>query len=95
MLMDLGWRQGTAPALAKWTHLREGTQLCLQHLMGTSSLIRCPGCKSVTCSMGQLALFLQKQTFGPRNNRGKHWACRFKPWSWAWTSVIVLFLSEN
>lgn len=36
-----------------------------------------PQGQSVTCSLGQLALFLQRQTFGSRNNSVKDWTLMF------------------
>ena len=49
----------------------------------------------MTRSTSQLALFLQRQSFGPRNTKVLNIGLViFKRWSWAWTSVIVLFLSE-
>ena len=36
-----------------------------------------PQGQSVTCSLDQLALFLQRQTFGSRNNSVKDWTLMF------------------
>ena len=76
MLRGLGWKQGASTALAKRTHLRAGTQLCPQHLAGMSARL-VPQGQSVTGSLGQLALFLQWQTFGSRNNSVKDWTLTF------------------
>ena len=77
MLRGLGWKQGASTALAKRTHLRAGTQLCPQHLAGMSAR-SVPQGQSVTGSLGQLALLLQRQTLGSRNNRAKDGALPFE-----------------
>ena len=77
MLIGLGLETGSLDSSGQMDS-PQGRDTTVPSASGGHDKKLVPQGQSVTCSLGQLALFLQRQTLGSRNNRAKDGALPFE-----------------